>query len=67
VTTPVPTFCRLELWNPAKTDWSVAHAGIALLHPERYVARLAAKGKTARVILVDTGEVIYGEGLADIL
>lgn len=55
---PVPTFCRLEYWSPATQKWSVGHAGIALLHPRRYVERLAAKGKIGRVTLLDTGEVI---------
>lgn len=63
----MPSFCRLEVWNVASGDWVVAHAGIALLHPQRYVERLAAKGKAARVILVDTDEVLYGDELAGLL
>jgi hypothetical protein len=53
---PVPTFCRLEYLTPA--GWATGHAGIALLHPRRYVERLAKRGKIGRVTLLDTGEII---------
>lgn len=58
MTTPVPTFCRLEYWNTATSSWSVRHAGIALLHPQRYVERLAGRGRIGRVTLVDSGKVL---------
>lgn len=64
---PVPTFCRLELWSAKKQEWTVAHAGVNLLHPNRYPERLAANGKVGRVIVLDTGEIIYGKDLEDIL
>jgi hypothetical protein len=66
MTTPVPSFCRLEQWNPHRLEWTTLHAGISLLHPRRYVERLAAKGKIGRVTVIDTGEVIQLEG-ADLL
>lgn len=49
------TLCRLEQWNAKRGEWSVIHAGINLLHPERYSQRLAANGKVARCIETDTG------------
>lgn len=51
------TVTRLELWDARLGDWTVAHAGVPLLHPERYSERLAANGKVARAIVVETGEV----------
>ncbi|WP_027860115.1 hypothetical protein [Marmoricola sp. URHB0036] len=41
-----PTLCRLEYLTT--NGWAVGHAGIALLHPARYVERLTARGKFAR-------------------
>lgn len=56
------TLCRLE--RLTSTGWQVAHHGIDLLHPARYVERLADNGVTARVILLDTGEVItHGDAI----
>jgi hypothetical protein len=54
---PVPTLCRLEYWNLATGEWIVAHAGIALLQPRRYVERLVVKGKIGRVTVLETGEI----------
>lgn len=53
---PVPELCRLEFWTP--TGWVTAHAGVALLHPARYVERLGTRGKIGRVTLLDTGTTI---------
>lgn len=52
-----PTFVQLEYWDPAKEEWTIGHAGLNLLHPRRYVERLAAKGKIGRVTDKETGEV----------
>jgi hypothetical protein len=62
---PVPTFCKLEYLTT--NGWVVGHAGVNLLHPQRYIERLAARGKVGRVTIVDTGVVLYGGELADIL
>ena len=59
MSTPAPTFCRLEMWQ--KDGWYVVNAGINLLYPHRYPERLAANGKVGRVIIVDTGEIIQLE------
>lgn len=56
-----PAFVRLEYWDPKRQHWKVGHAGISLLHPRRYVERLAVKGKVGRVIIVDTGEVLEAD------
>lgn len=53
----LPTFTRLEYWDPATGAWTLGHAGINLLHPDRYVQRLASNGKLGRATAVDTGEV----------
>lgn len=50
-------FVRLEYWDPAAQEWVHGHAGIRLLHPRRYVERLAANGKVGRVTDLDTGEI----------
>lgn len=56
------TLCRLEQWTGR--EWQVMHAGVALLHPERYVERLEDRNVVARVTELDdrlqpTG-VVYG-------
>lgn len=51
-----PTFCRLELLT--ENGWQVAHHGINLLHPDKYPERLAKNGKTGRVVIIETGEII---------
>lgn len=56
MTTPAPTLCKLEEWTGR--TWITRHAGIALLQPERYVQRLAVKGKVGRVTLLETGQII---------
>lgn len=56
---PVPIFCRLEYLTPS--GWATGHAGVALLHPRRYVERLAGRGKIGRVTVLDTGEIIQLE------
>lgn len=48
--TPVPVLCRLEYLTP--DGWKVGHAGINLLHPERYVERLAERGKFGRATVL---------------
>jgi hypothetical protein len=50
VSTPVPTLCRLEYLTP--NGWTVGHHGVNLLHPERYVERLAERGKFGRVTVL---------------
>lgn len=57
---PRPYFCRVEYWNGAA--WMRGHAGINLLDPERYAARLAGRGTVARVTVVDTGDTFGAEG-----
>ena len=44
--------CRLEYERPDGT-WALGHAGVALLHPEKYPERLAKKGKRGRVTVLD--------------
>ena len=66
MTFDVPTFCRVEYWNPTLGDWTVGHAGINLMNPATYVQKLAKRGTIARAVEVDTGETVYGEG-ADLL
>lgn len=58
--------CRLEFFNAKTGSWVVAHKGVPLLHPDRYVERLAERGKIGRVTILATGEVIQGDG-ADLL
>jgi hypothetical protein len=64
--TASPTLVRLEYQN-SKGDWTLAHAGIALLAPGRYVERLADKGKIGRATVLDpdtlapTGKVYEDE------
>lgn len=60
---PTPTLVRLEYRTP--NGWVIGHKGIALLHPGRYVERLAEKGKIGRAIALDdqlqpTGQVWGG-------
>lgn len=66
---PVPEFCRVEYWSPAKTDWTVGHAGINLMNPEKYVTGVTKRGDhIARAVVVDTGREIYPTGYgADLL
>jgi len=57
---PVPTLCRLEYLTPH--GWAVGHAAVNLLHPQRYVERLWARGKAGRATELDdrlqpTGQV----------
>lgn len=54
---PVPEFVRLEQWSPKKKEWVVLHAGVNLLHPDKYVERYEKNGKIARAIGVETGEI----------
>lgn len=44
--------CRIELMNTDGT-WRLAHAGIALLDPERYVNNMAKRGTLGRVSILD--------------
>jgi hypothetical protein len=37
VSIPVPTFVRLEYWNPGQGDWWVGHRGMNLMDPQAYV------------------------------
>jgi len=61
---PVPTLVRLEYLTPE--GWAIGAKSVNLLHPERYVERLAARGKIGRVTELDdqlqpTGQVWGGE------
>lgn len=58
----VPTFVRIEYWNPMLGDWATGHAGINLMNPAAYVQKLAKRGTIARAVDKETGEVVYGEG-----
>lgn len=58
-----PQFCRLEYLN--QHGWWVGHSGINLLHPERYVERLAANGKVGRVVVIETGEIFEPDDIPD--
>jgi len=51
MSTPKPYFCRLEYLT--SKGWSVGHAGIALLSPQRYVERLSAREKFGRATVLD--------------
>lgn len=67
--TPVPRLTRLETYK--RGQWVVSHAGVALLHPDRYAPRLADRGLIARATVLDenlqpTDEVYMTEG-ADLL
>jgi hypothetical protein len=63
-----PTFCRIEYWSPLAADWWVGHAGLNLMNPEKYVTKVTERGRIARAVVVDTGEIIYPKGYgADIL
>jgi len=58
-----PTSVRLETF--VEGSWKLETEFILLLHPERYAARLAAKGKVGRAIELDerfrpTGKVWEG-------
>lgn len=48
--TETPTFYRLEQWNPETRKWDEMHAGLNLLHPEKFVERYAVKGVHVRAI-----------------
>ena len=69
MTFDVPEFCRVEYWSAAKADWSVGHAGINLMNPEKYVTKVTERGDhIARAVVVDTGQEIYPTGFgADLL
>lgn len=56
-------FCRLEYLTP--DGWVIGHAGVNLLHPERYVERLTARGKFGRCTIIDTGQVFESPNLPD--
>lgn len=63
-----PSLCRLEYLTA--NGWSVGHAGVALLHPDRYVERLTARGKFGRATVLDerlqpTDEVYVSPDLPD--
>ena len=65
---PVPTLVRLEYLTP--TGWAVGHRAMNLLHPARYVERLAARGKIGRATELDdqlqpTGTVWQPDELPD--
>lgn len=47
----MPTLCRIEYLTP--DGWKVGHAGMNLLHPEGYVARLEANNKFGRATELD--------------
>jgi len=47
----VPTLCRIEYLTP--DGWKVGHAGMNLLHPERYVERLPDRNKFGRATELD--------------
>jgi hypothetical protein len=62
------TLVRLEYLTP--DGWVVAHAGIALLDPQRYVDRLTARKKFGRCTVLDgslqaTGKVYQPDNLPD--
>lgn len=64
----MPTLVRLEYLTP--TGWALGHAGINLLHPERYVKRLEERGKFGRATelgpdLQPTGQVWVAADLPD--
>lgn len=61
-----PTFVRVEYWNPLTASWGTGHAGLRLMNPALYVQKLGVRGTIARVVNIDTGEVVYSEG-ADLL
>jgi len=68
VSIPVPEFVRVEYWSAEKADWSVGHAGLNLMNPEKYVTKVTERGTIARAVVVDTGQEIYPTGYgADLL
>lgn len=68
VSTGVGTLCRLEYLT--RKGWVMGHAGINLLHPERYVERLTDRGKFGRCTVLDdrlqpTGTVYVSPNIPD--
>lgn len=72
-----PTFVRIEYFNPNTAEWQRGHAGINLMNPAAYIAKLGKPqrnrqgvmtkpGAVARAVDPDTGEIEYTEG-ADLL
>lgn len=57
-----PTFVRLEYWAPIRREWWVGAAGINLIDPKAYIQGVTDKGRIARAVIVDTGEIIYPDG-----
>jgi len=64
VTYDVPAFVRLEAWSESKKEWVVQHAGINLLHPQRYAERYAANGKVVRAVDIESGKVYKAKTIA---
>lgn len=62
MTIPVPVFVQIQYWSPIAADWWVGHAGINLIDPQKYIEGVNAKGRIARAVVVDTGEIIYADG-----
>ena len=65
---PTPTLVRLEYLTPG--GWVVGHKAMNLLHPARYVERLAARNKFGRATALDsqlqpTGQVWCPRELPD--
>jgi hypothetical protein len=58
MTIPVPEFCRIEYLTP--NGWTVGHAGLNLMNPQRYVKMLAKRGTVGRAVVVDTDQIFYG-------
>lgn len=52
-----PVYVRLEEWVDG--EWVVRLEPVPLMYPDAYAPRLAAHGKIARAVNLDTGE-IYG-------
>lgn len=66
MTYDVPAFVRLEVWSDTKKDWVVQHAGINLLHPQKYAERYAKNGKVVRAVEVESGKVYQAKVIAQI-
>lgn len=50
-------FCKLEYWNPSTGEWEIGHAGVNLVHPDRYPDRLWKNGKLGRVTVYADGSI----------
>lgn len=64
-------FVRIEYWSPIAADWWVGHKGVEMADPEAYIKGLNARNRApkpppvkmiARAVVIDTGEIIYGDG-----